>query len=379
MACRSRATDLAGNSDDKPWIKDCKVQAERQRIAGLDVLRGFAAVAVMLHHHGQYYDVLYPGRIPLSIDLGPGHFGVELFFIVSGFVILMTIERKKSVRDFAVSRVARLMPAFLTALVLATAIRLLWPVPVLDTPTLPQFLANLTMAPSVFGQLDMDLPYWTLTYELVFYIGMGSLLALGLVSRVEWLGLAAVAVSAVFVLTVDPRQHYRTSTLLLVYYSNFFLIGICLYRIHVRQARWITWFALFCAVAVTALGGGERSFDAPGSVYLPLTIAFTALVWFAVSRHGRWIAWPPLVFLGRISYPLYLVHVVLGFAIIRWSIALGWTTLAGVIAAGIVCLIVATLMHYFIELPGGRWVRAALGRRLPAPALPIGSSLPPGD
>ena len=378
MPWRCRATDLAGDSD-KPWTKDCKVQAEQQRIAGLDVLRGFAAVAVMLHHHGQYYDVLYPGRIPLSIDLGPGHFGVELFFIVSGFVILMTIERKKAVREFAVSRLARLMPAFFTALVLATAIRLLWPVPVLDTPTLPQFLANLTMAPSLLGQPDMDMPYWTLTYELIFYVGMGLLLALCLVRRIEWLGLAAVAVSALFILTVDPRQHYRTSILLQVYYSNFFLIGICLYRIHVRQARWITWFALVCAVAVTALGGGERSFDAPGSVYLPLTIAFTALVWFAVSRHGRWIAWPPLVFLGRISYPLYLVHVVLGFAIIRWSIALGWSTLTGVIAAGVACLLVATLMHYYIELPGGRWVRAAFASRLPASTLPLGSHLPPSD
>ena len=68
------------------------------------------------------------------------------------------------------------------------------------------------------------------------------------------------------------------------------------------------------AITVTVLGGGERSFDTPGRIYLPLTIAFTAFVWFAISRHGKWLAWRPFVFLGRISYPLYLVHVVLGFA-----------------------------------------------------------------
>ncbi|MEA2806537.1 MAG: hypothetical protein QOJ17_678, partial [Rhodospirillaceae bacterium] len=72
----------------------------------------------MLHHHGQYYDVLFPGRTPLSFDMGPGHFGVELFFIISGFVILKTIERKKTVREFAISRATRLMPAFLAALLL---------------------------------------------------------------------------------------------------------------------------------------------------------------------------------------------------------------------------------------------------------------------
>ena len=338
------------------------MRAGAERIAGLDVLRGFAAAAVMLHHHGQYYDELYPGRVPLSFDLGPGHFGVELFFIISGFVILMTIERKQTVRDFAISRAGRLMPAFLAALVMATVIRILSPVPVLDTPTVPQFLANLTMAPSLFGQEPMDMPYWTLTYELVFYIGMGLILALGMLRWTEWFGLLAIAMGCLFIATVDVRLHYRTSILLLVYYSNFFLIGICLYRIHAHMARPVTWLALVVAIAVTALGGGERSFDAPGRIYLPLTIAFTALVWFAISRHGKWLAWRPLVLLGVISYPLYLVHVVLGFAVIRWGVAHGWSTMEGVVAAGVVSIVIATLLHYFVEVPGARWVRTTLGR-----------------
>ena len=171
---------------------------------------GFAAAAVMSHHHGHTTTILYPGRIPLSFDLGPGHFGVELFFIISGFVILMTIERKKTVREFAISRTARLMPAFLAALVMATVIRILSPVPVLDTPTVLQFLANLTMAPSLFGQTPMDMPYWTLTYELVFYIGMGLILALGMLRWAEWFGLLAVAVSCLFIATMDVRLHHRT-------------------------------------------------------------------------------------------------------------------------------------------------------------------------
>ena len=337
-----------------------------ERIVGLDVLRGFAAVAVMLQHHGQYYDVLYPGRFPLAIDLGPGHFGVELFFIVSGFVILMTIERKKTVREFAISRVARLMPAFLAALIMATVIRTLLPMPLLDTPTLPQFLANLTMAPSLFGQTAMDMPYWTLTYELVFYIGMALILAIGMLRWTEWFGLLAVAVSCLFIATLDVSMHHRSSIVLLVYYSNFFLIGICLYRIHARMARPVSWVALVVAIAATVLGGGEKSFDTPGRIYLPLTVAFTALVWFAIGRHGKWLTWRPLVFLGKVSYPLYLVHVVLRFAVIRWAMAEGWSTLAGVVAAGLVSLIVATLLHYFVELPGGRWLRTALSQRQPA-------------
>src|SRR4030095_2337677 len=178
-------------------------------------------------------------------------------------------------------------------------------------------------------------------------------------------GLLAVAVSCLLIATVDVRLHYRTSILLLVYYSNFFLIGICLYRIHARMARPVTWVALVVAIAVTALGGGGGACAPPGRVSLPLTIAFTALVWFAISRHGKWLAWRPLVFLGMISYPLYLVHVVLGFAVIRWGVAHGWSTIEGVVAAGLVCLIMATLLPYFVGAPGGRWGRTALSRRHP--------------
>lgn len=329
----------------------------RTRIAGLDVLRGVAATAVMLHHHAQYYDVLYPGRTPLAFDLGPGHFGVELFFIISGFVILMTIERKRTVLDFALSRTARLMPAFLAALLLATAILILRPMPPLDTPTPRQFLANLTMAPSLFGETDIDLPYWTLTYELVFYAFMAIALRLGLLRSVESIGLLGVAIGCLFWIVVDVQLHRRSAILLLVQYSNFFLIGICLYRLSTGLARPITWLALGGAIAVTALGGGERTFHTPGYIYLPVTAAFTILVWLAAGRYGTWLAWPPLVFLGRISYPLYLVHVVVGYQVIRIGVERDWSTLQGVAAAALFSIVVAIALHHLVEIPSERWLR----------------------
>jgi len=339
------------------------VRTQSPRIAGLDVLRGCAAVAVMLHHHGQYYDVLFPGRTPLTFDLGPGHFGVELFFIISGFVILMTVEQKKTVRAFAVARMIRLVPAFLAALVLATGLLILWPMPPLDTPTVRQFAANLTMAPSLFQQLEIDLPYWTLTYELLFYFYMAAILHFGLLRSIEWLGLVGLAINFIFLATVDVELHRRSAMVLMVHYSTFFLIGICLYRIYAGAARPLTYLALGCAIAMTALGGGERAFYASGWIYLPLTAAFASLVWFATSRHGHWLAWPPLVFLGTVSYPLYLVHGVLGFAIIRMGVENGWSTISGVGAAVLLSVAAAVLLHYLVEVPGNRWSRRLLKSR----------------
>jgi peptidoglycan/LPS O-acetylase OafA/YrhL len=232
----------------------------------------------------------------------------------------MTIERRKTVRDFAIARFTRLMPAFLAALVLASVILIFWPMPPLDTPTLVQFIANLTMAPGLFGQDVVDLPYWTLTYELVFYVFMALALRLRLLGSIEWLGLFAMAVACIYRATVDIEHHYRTTIVLLAYYSNFFLIGICLYRIQTARARPITYVALALAIAMSGLGGGEQAFRASGWLYLALTAVFTGLVWLATTRHARWIASPLLVFLGQISYPLYLVHVALGYQVIRFGV-----------------------------------------------------------
>jgi peptidoglycan/LPS O-acetylase OafA/YrhL len=349
-----------------------RVKSGGERLVGLDVLRGFAAVAVMVHHHGQYYDELYPGRAPLPVNFFAGHFGVELFFIISGFVILMTIERKATVWAFAVARAVRLMPCFLAALVMATAILVIAPMPPLDTPTIGRFLANVTMAPLLFGQRVVDLPYWTLTYEMVFYISMAVLLALGRLRSIEWIALAWIAIGVLFTTLVDVEHHRRTSILLLAYYSNFFVIGMCLYLVHVGRARRVTWLALVAAILTSARGGGEQAFYASGGLYLSLTAAFAFLVWLGTTAVGRWVALPPLVFLGRISYPLYLVHVVLGFQVIRFGVEHGWSTATGVVAAAVVSLVAATLLHYLIEVPGQRWLRSA--RQVPAPVPPRATS-----
>jgi peptidoglycan/LPS O-acetylase OafA/YrhL len=149
----------------------------------------------------------------------------------------------------------------------------------------------------------------------------------------------------------------------MVHYSSFFVIGICLYRLYAGTARPITFITLAAALATTAFGGGEQAFWAPGYVYLPLTQAFTLLVWFATSRWSGWLILKPFVLLGRISYPLYLVHVALGFEVIRFGMERGWSTLQGVIAAGLISLIAATLLHYLVEAPGMRWSRSFINRK----------------
>ena len=91
------------------------------RLGWLDVLRGIAALAVVFDHFGAFI----PTRIqkPVYELINPGNYGVFVFFIISGYIVPASLERKGSVRTFWVSRLFRLYPLYLLAIGFAM---LLW-------------------------------------------------------------------------------------------------------------------------------------------------------------------------------------------------------------------------------------------------------------
>ena len=84
------------------------------RLAWLDALRGFAALCVVFDHGTSY--LLLPARHLVYRYIDPGQFGVFVFFLVSGYIVPASLERKGSVRSFWISRAFRLYPMFLVAL-----------------------------------------------------------------------------------------------------------------------------------------------------------------------------------------------------------------------------------------------------------------------
>ena len=75
-----------------------------ERLESVDALRGIAAVAVVLFHFTTRYDQLFIHREPLGFSVPWGHLGVNLFFMISGFVIFMTLDKTRRPADFVVSR-----------------------------------------------------------------------------------------------------------------------------------------------------------------------------------------------------------------------------------------------------------------------------------
>jgi peptidoglycan/LPS O-acetylase OafA/YrhL len=305
-------------------------------------LRGVAALAVVLYHFTAWYGhgaAGHPAPGP-SWVFTRGHFGVELFFIISGFVICLTLERARTARDFAAARIARLYPAFLACLLITLSAGLAFGAP---PPTPTALIANATMLPELFGARMIDGSYWSLLYEVVFY----SLAAICLLV-LRWRAIEALCAA---------------------WFAHLFVIGVMLFRMHAGQANRWTVVVLIAALECVFLGP-HWSF-APVSVigYALMIWGFAALVWVAVSPWGRFLAIAPLRFLGRISYPLYLVHQAAGFLLIGALEAWGASPDAAIGAAILAALLIAWGVHAWIEVPAQARLRAWFGRPTRAPAL----------
>ncbi len=141
------------------------------RIVELDSLRGLAALAVVFYHFTSRYDQLFGHASPPAFQAPWGEYGVDVFFILSGLMILRSLERAPTAVHFAVSRFARLYPAYWAAAAITFAVVWLFGLPGQEVSGADAVL-NVTMLQQLFGARSIDGAYWSLQVELFFYVGM---------------------------------------------------------------------------------------------------------------------------------------------------------------------------------------------------------------
>ena len=325
----------------------------------IDAFRGIAILGVLLFHYTfRWTQAFDPLGAPAPLDLTIrafrfGWLGVEFFFIISGFVILMTLERCESIWDFAIRRVARIYPAYLVCMILTFVVVAGLGVPLFERNGW-DLAAGVTMLPTYLGAQWVDGAYWSLLVELKFYVWIALLyFGLGRWLLAGWtlLCLATVA-SAVF------RSH-TTDQFLLGAHIAFFSAGMAFYRLHRDgRLRWGSIWLLVLAAATYLLFWSGRT------PVVHLLVA--AMVAGFVLRQTGWLdflAVKPLVFIGLISYPLYLLHQDAGVALIARITQSGFTAswVATVLVAAAM-IGAAWLVHRFAEVPLQGWVRATVGR-----------------
>ena len=194
----------------------------RERIPGLDVLRGLAAAAVLAFHYTSRFGTIFGHPTAPWILLPWGQHGVEVFFVISGFAIELSLESSSTARDFLVSRALRLYPTFWAALAVTFTVVGVFGLPERAASPLDALL-NLSMIPASLGAKVVDGVYWTLERELRFYGLILLLLVLGLRRYTVPALLITVAVQTVD--AASPIVPHWISDLLNAHWAHLFACG----------------------------------------------------------------------------------------------------------------------------------------------------------
>ncbi|RIX27014.1 acyltransferase family protein [Sphingomonas edaphi] len=328
-------------------------------ISNIQFMRAFAAMNVVFFHALGMALAKKMNVTALATFEGWGANGVDVFFVISGFIMAYTVhERQKTARDFITSRLVRVVPFYwlITTITLGLAI------------AMPRLFADLHLSTeyviSSYAFTSMSVGYqypllsvgWTLEYEMLFYIlfaaglllgrqrgamlfSSAALAALAMMGALDWIAVEfCMGVGCYLIYRLGSKRNFRHW--LLIHISGWILLllsAIVDFQVH----RAIVWG-------------------------LPATIILLSSLFIAQNSNKT------IIMIGDASYSIYLTHLfVLGF----------WFTFferffpiingdAAVFVTVVVSCFAGVLAWRYIEIPITRWARErlnALNRAAPRP------------
>ncbi|HEX6095230.1 MAG TPA: acyltransferase [Thermoanaerobaculia bacterium] len=334
------------------------LRAADRRLVTVDSLRGIASLAVCWYHLTEGY----PREGLLKRSGSAGWIGVEIFFVISGFIIPWTLSRSgyrlSDFRVFVWKRIVRLDPPYLASILLILAIGFMSAVwrgtAGTFSVSIPGLAAHLAYANVIFGFPWLNPVYWTLAVEFQYYLLIG--LAYPWLKRVSAGSVLATASIVCLAAVALPHPRY------IFHYLPLFYMGVIAFYVRSRRLSApiaIPLLVCFAAVSLPIVG----FWQAIAGLATSLVIAFTNF------------SWRPLVYLGTISYSLYLLHApasTVAFSVSRKLLPPTESSrVAGVFVALLACIIAAHLFHVFVEHPAQRWSRRIAGRKR-VPEAPSG-------
>lgn len=336
-----------------------------RRLEFLDGLRAIAALAVLFEHGGYRFVRGFAEMTHTFFSFGK--FGLTCFFLVSGFVIPLSLEGRPGLRRFWTLRLFRLYPLYWFSLFAALALYGLGVKEALEPEFTPHLvrnaIVNLTMIEGVLKTPYAIGLYYTLTIEMIFYIVCSALSWMGLLRRsyaICWMALIAAAGVG---LGAPLALHHRVEMAGL-FYVVCLAGGTVLYRFSRGEISRRALTALGLGIAIFVSAGTWLNYVAMKkadpfehytfvAVVLPWAAAWMLFL-FLLTRPPHQIFPSGLLWVGKISYSLYLLHpLVLAFFGVQEGdlVAFGlYVTLA---------LLAASCTYLLIEWPAMR-----MGRRL---------------
>jgi len=331
-----------------------------KRSLELDALRGVAALLVVLFHFTM-------GKKEALYGFNLGFTGVYLFFIISGFVILLTLEKTNSWKDFVINRFSRLYPTYWTCVTFTTII-ILFRLKFhhsFSFSILPQYFANMTMFQSYLNYENIDGPYWTMLIEMIFYLYMLFIFISKKLHYIETISMfmlipISFCYTHFFCASFPILFKQLIKFFPLISYFPLFCAGIVFYKIKFQKNLLIRNIYLiicyFCQLMATSAGNRDALFLSSYQISLMLLIYFV-IFYLYITDKLLFIVNKVTVFLGTISFSLYLVHQYISLSVIlpnlvkHLNIWLAFSVMLSIVIG------LAFLINHFIEKPTMNYIR----------------------
>lgn len=284
----------------------------------MEGLRGVAVILVFLVHYVTLIEPWLPeggaSRTVSGVLFRVGHSGVDLFFVLSGYVIYgALIARPRPFVSFLRRRLQRIYPAFAVILLLYLGLSFVFPnqskLPPEPGPAALYIAANAAMLPGLFNIVPIITVAWSLSYELFFYIALPMLLT---ATRLRgWSPLARVATGVGLGITWLLFCAYDGGAVRLIMFGS----GMVLYDV-IHQGLWrppsafVTWACLLAGLAIVPAPSEQPRLEAFRSGVLSVCFFVVCHASFGKpnSVFSSALSWTPIRWLGNMSYSFYLVH-----------------------------------------------------------------------
>jgi peptidoglycan/LPS O-acetylase OafA/YrhL len=328
------------------------------RVRILDPLRGFAALAVVLFHYsGSVLPTIAPNALTDALKVGK--LGVQVFFVISGFVIPYALARAgyqwRQVPRFLCSRFARIAPpAYAAALLMVIFYfaSVLWNgrPPHMAWPGFgaQAILGNLLFVSQYMGSGYYNFVYWTLEIEFQYYLVIALLMPM--LMQPSRSALAGGLLFFLMGLSYLPGFSFFN-------YTHQFVPGIAAF-LFIEKVFGRVWFWSVCIGAFCM-----------GSFKDQVVEMCVAMATVLAIIHARGFTWAPATWLGTISYSLYIMHVPVAAwaeSVVKRVLHFSDTAVAKVLLLFMylcLCIAAAALFHRFVEGPALRWSKRISGRR----------------
>ena len=320
----------------------------------MDALRGVAILAIVFFHFTF-------GREEANLGFKLGTTCLDLLFIISGFVIMMSIHRVKSSFEFIIKRIVRLYPTYWTAVtftfLLISTFTLYYNKGEID---FVRYLGNMTMFQFYLKIKNLDGPYWTMIIELIFYFVVLFLFHFKKINHVNII-FSIISVITVVLIHLEISFNLIHNILTAIPFLQFtpvFLAGSVFYNLYKSKNQvllnyFILCLSLVCQILLFNNSGRSNLFISHFEYSIMLVIYYLIFILF-INGKLKFIVSKGTLFLGKISYALYLIHqqISIGYIIpiLTFKYHVNFWLASCVIALPVsICL--AALITFQVEIP----------------------------